>query len=265
MTAVDGDTATTVDALRAVARDPDRRPLLVALDFDGTLAPLVDDPETSRALPAAVDALRRLAEAPDVTLALVSGRSLADLHRRAEVPVGTVLIGSHGGERGHAGEHGLVHEPMQLTPEQDDLLVRVGAGLQRAARGRDGVWVQHKPAGAVLHTRLAEPADADAATALALEVAEELGVHAMRGKDVVEVPLLSVTKGDALLRLRDDVGAATVLYAGDDTTDEHAFGDLGASDLTIKVGVGDTAARYRVPGPDALGQVLDALAKALSD
>jgi trehalose 6-phosphate phosphatase len=237
--------------------------VLVALDFDGTLAPLVDDPDTSRALPDAVTALRALAAVPDVTVALVSGRSLVDLHRRAEVPAGTVLIGSHGGERGRAGEHGLVHDPMQLTPEQDALLVQVGAGLQRAARGRDGVWVQHKPAAAVLHTRLAEPADAEAATRVALEVAAELGVQPLHGKDVVEVPVLSVTKGQALQLLREDVGAVTCVYAGDDVTDEHAFAELGETDVTVKVGPGETVARYRVSDPDALCEVLAAFAAAL--
>ena len=264
MTTVDAATATAIEALAELAGDPGRHPVLVGLDFDGTLAPLVDDPDTSRALPAAVEALRVLGTASGVTLALVSGRSLVDLHRRAEVPVGTVLIGSHGGERGRAGEHGLAHDPMQLTPEQDALLVQVGAGLQGASRGRDGVWVQHKPAAAVLHTRLAEPDDADAATRRALEVATELGLRPLRGKDVVEVPVLPVTKGHALLHLKEDVGAATVVYAGDDTTDEHAFGDLGPADVTVKVGPGDTAARYRVPHPDALCEVLAAFAAALT-
>jgi trehalose 6-phosphate phosphatase len=264
VTAVDDDTATTT-ALRELARDGARRPLLVALDFDGTLAPLVDDPDTSRALPAAVDALRALADVPGVTLALVSGRSLADLHRRAEVPVGTVLIGSHGGETGHAGEHGLVHDPIELTAEQDALLVRVGAGLQRAARGRDGVWVQHKPAAAVLHTRLAEPDDAEAATAEGLAVAAELGVDALHGKDVVEVSVLTVTKGGALRQLREELGARAVVYAGDDTTDEHAFADLTPDDLTVKVGTGRTVARYRLADPNALAEALARFATDLAD
>jgi trehalose 6-phosphate phosphatase len=251
--------------LASLARDTARRPLVVALDFDGTLAPLVDDPDTSRALPAAVEALRALAGASGITLALVSGRSLVDLHRRAEVPVGTVLIGSHGGERGRVGEHGLVHDPIQLTPEQDALLVQVGAGLQGAARGRDGVWVQHKPAAAVLHTRLAQPADADAATEQAVAVARDLGVDALQGKDVVEVSVLEVTKGQALLRLKDELGAAAVVYAGDDTTDEHAFGDLAATDVTVKVGPGPTAARYRVADPDALARLLAGFAATLTD
>jgi trehalose 6-phosphate phosphatase len=257
-------TDTAGAALESLARDAARRPLVVALDFDGTLAPLVDDPETSRALPAAVDALGALAAAPGITLALVSGRSLVDLHRRAEVPAGTVLIGSHGGERGRVGEHGLVHDPIRLTPEQDALLVQVGAGLQGAARGRDGVWVQHKPAAAVLHTRMAEPADADAATEQALAVARELGVDALKGKDVVEVSVLAVTKGQALLRLKDELGAAAVVYAGDDTTDEHAFADLAPTDVTVKVGPGPTVARHRVADPDALAALLTTFAATLT-
>lgn len=264
MTALDGGTTTAGAALTELAQDPARRPLLVALDFDGTLAPLVDDPDTSRALPAAAAALRSLAVAPGVTLALVSGRSLADLHRRAEAPVGTVLIGSHGGERGRVGEHGLVHDPIQLTPEQDAALVQVGAGLQRAARGRDGVWVQHKPAGVVLHTRLAERADADAAIGAALEVAGGLGLVPLQGKDVVEVAVIAVTKGQALLRLKDELGASAVVYAGDDTTDEHAFADLPDTDVTVKVGPGPTVARHRVPDPEALSGVLGAFAATLS-
>jgi trehalose 6-phosphate phosphatase len=264
VTAVDDGTATTT-ALRTLAQDTTRRPLLVALDFDGTLAPLVDDPDASRALPAAVEALRALADVPAVTLALVSGRSLTDLHRRAEVPVGTVLIGSHGAERGHVGEHGLVHDPVELTPEQDALLVQVGAGLQRAARGRDGVWVQHKPAAAVLHTRMAEPDDAEAATTEGLAVAEGLGVDALHGKDVVEVSVLTVTKGRALTLLREELGARAAVYAGDDTTDEHAFADLPPQDVTVKVGPGTTVARYRVADPEALADALARFAAELED
>jgi trehalose 6-phosphate phosphatase len=261
VTAGGPDAATS--ALDDLARDTGRRPLVVALDFDGTLAPLVDDPETSRALPSAVDALRTLAVVPGVTLALVSGRSLTDLHRRAEVPVGTVLIGSHGGERGRVGEQGLVHDPIRLTPEQDALLVRVGAALQEIARGRDGVWVQDKPAAAVLHTRTAQPADGAAATQEALAAAAGLGLDALHGKDVVEVSVLTVTKGQALLRLRDEVGAAAVVYAGDDTTDEHAFGDLAPTDVTVKVGPGPTVARHRVADPDALATLLATFAATL--
>ncbi|WP_311836192.1 trehalose-phosphatase [Cellulomonas fimi] len=251
-------------ALTDLARDRGRRPLLVGLDFDGVLAPLVDDPDQSRPLPAGAAAMVRLSTTPDVRLALVSGRSIVDLHRRADPPVGTVLVGSHGGERGTVGPHGLERDPVQLSPEQSDLLTQVGAGLAAAARGREGVWVQHKPAAAVLHTRMAGADDAETATAQALALAAELDVHALHGKDVVEISVLPVTKGDALVRLRDEVGPAVVLYAGDDVTDEHAFARLGPEDLTIKVGEGETAARLRAADPAELCDLLASFADALA-
>ncbi|WP_407344622.1 trehalose-phosphatase [Pengzhenrongella phosphoraccumulans] len=251
-------------ALADLARDTSRRPLLVALDFDGTLAPLIDDPDDSRMLPAAAQALAVLATAPGVVLALISGRSVVDLHRRGGAPVGTVLIGSHGGERGQVGTYGLERAAISLDPEQEDLLIRVGAALTAVARGRDGVWVQHKPAAAVLHTRLATDDVAQAATAQGLAVAAELGVPAMHGKDVVEVAVVSATKGTALAALRDELGAAVVLYAGDDTTDEDAFAELGAADLAIKVGAGPTVARLRSPDPATFCDQLAAFAHALA-
>jgi trehalose 6-phosphate phosphatase len=250
-------------ALAELATDVARRPLLVALDFDGTLAPLVDDPDDSQMLPSAAAALARLATAPGVALALISGRSVVDLHRRAGAPVGTVLIGSHGGERGRVGEYGLERNPIRLDPEQSDLLIQVGAGLTAAARGRDGVWVQHKPAGAVLHTRLAQADVALAATAAGLALAAELDLPALHGKDVVEIAVVSATKGGALMALAAELTAAVVLYAGDDTTDEHAFAELGPGDLSIKVGPGETVARLRSADPRAFCDQLARFARAL--
>jgi len=250
-------------ALTGLARDSARRPLLVALDFDGTLAPLVDDPDDSRMLPAAAEALALIAGVPDVMLALVSGRSVVDLHHRAGAPVGTVLIGSHGAERGRVGAYGLELDPIRLDPEQADLLTRIDAGLDAAARGREGVWVQRKPAAVVLHTRMAGAVEAEAATAQALSLATSLGVDALHGKDIVEISVLDVTKGDALVKLRDQLGARVVLYAGDDTTDEYAFAELGATDLSVKVGVGQTVARLRTEDPRSFCEELGAFAGAL--
>jgi len=263
MTAGPGPTDELRTALAGLARDTARRPLLVALDFDGTLAPLVDDPDDSRMLPAAAEALALIAGVPDVTLALVSGRSVVDLHHRAGAPVGTVLIGSHGAERGRVGPHGLELDPIRLDPEQTDLLTRIGAGLTAAARRRHGVWVQHKPAAVVLHTRMAGAVEAEAATAQALTLAMSLGVDALHGKDVVEISVLGVTKGHALVTLRDELGARVVLYAGDDTTDEYAFAELAATDLSVKVGAGETAARLRTGDPRSFCEELAAFAGAL--
>jgi trehalose 6-phosphate phosphatase len=253
--------------LRALASDTARRPLLVALDFDGTLAPLVDDPASSRALPGAAAALVELVALPAsarVHVALVSGRALGDLHALAQAPVGTYLIGSHGAERARVTAFGLDRDVVQLADDVADRLASLGAEVAAVARGRDGVWVETKPTAVVVHTRLAPDDVAEVAEAEALEVGARLGTNVLHGKDVVEISVLHASKGDALTALRTELGAQVVVYVGDDVTDEHAFAALGPGDVTVKVGAGETIAQYRVHGPDDVVEALTALAGALA-
>ncbi|MFS0705466.1 trehalose-phosphatase [Cellulomonas sp. 179-A 9B4 NHS] len=256
------DARALADRLAAVLADPARRPLLVALDFDGVLAPLVDDPSTSAILPAGVEVLAALGGRDGVLLALVSGRAMADLHALAEVPPGTYLVGSHGAERARVTTSGLDRDVVELTPEQADRLAALGARAAAVARGRDGVWVETKPTAVVVHTRLAEREVAGPAEQEALALGAELGAGTLHGKDVVELTVLPADKGTALQALRHELGAPVVLYAGDDVTDEHAFAALGDDDLTVKVGAGATAARYRVADPEAVVGVLAAVERA---
>jgi trehalose 6-phosphate phosphatase len=248
---------------------------LVALDFDGTLAPLVDDPTAARMAPSARAAVDRLAAAVQGTttrLALVSGRNLTDLARCSAPPAGTYLVGSHGAETGHVGPHGVDAVPVEMTDDQQRRLGELRSGFAAAVAGREGAWVQDKPSAAVLHTRLASTDDTVAAQAAVAAVAEHLGLHAMHGKDVVEVAVVETSKGEAVDRLRDVVGhdagpggRARVLYAGDDTTDETAFAVLGEGDLGVKVGPGETRATHRVADADGLAAALEALAGALEE
>lgn len=245
----------------ALDRIADRPPLLIALDFDGTLAPLQDDPEQSRMSEVAARALATLAGHPDrVRVALVSGRALADLHRLARPPVGTVLIGSHGAERAQVAAHGLDRQDIRLTDDQADRLTELGSRMQAVARGRDGVWVETKPAAVVVHTRLAEEPVRAEAESEALAIGDELGSAVLHGKNVVEVSVLTADKGAAVTALRAELGAGAVLYAGDDVTDEHALEVLTEDDLGVKVGDGDTVARYRLPDTDAVSDLLADLA-----
>ncbi|WP_029252924.1 trehalose-phosphatase [Paraoerskovia marina] len=249
------------------------RPVLVALDFDGCLAPLVDDPSASRMLPGARDALTRMAPlAPHVQLALVSGRHLADLAALADPPLGTWLVGSHGAETGEVGPDGLVTVPFDLAPDDAETRRSLIAGFEEIAAEYDGAHVETKPTAAVLHTRRATRGDAEDADRRADAVAESLGLSPMHGKDVVETSVVETSKGEGLEALRArlaeacDVGPADVrvLYAGDDTTDERAFSRPGAVDLAIKVGDGETAASFRVSSPQAVADLLGRLATHLS-
>ncbi|GEA88161.1 trehalose-phosphatase [Cellulomonas cellasea] len=262
----DDDRSTTLAALSALAADTTRRPLLVALDFDGVLAPLQDDPSASRILPRGVTALEALGALPDearVRIALVSGRAMADLHALAQVPPGTFLVGSHGAERARVTTFGLDRDVVQLSDEQADRLAALGAQTASVARGRDGVWVETKPTAVVVHTRLAERDVAETAEREALAIGAELGSGVLHGKDVVEISVLHASKGEAITALRTELGADVVVYAGDDVTDEHAFAALGPDDVTVKVGAGDTVARFRLATPDDVVEALDLLSTDL--
>ena len=227
-----------------------RRPVLLALDFDGVLAPLVDEPSAARALPGTLDLLTALAGRDGVHVALVSGRALADLRAVAEVPAGSrlLLVGSHGSEVDGA-----------VTDLDDAASQRLGAlrsAFEAIAAAHPGVHVETKPAGVVLHTRRAARDHAAAAAAAALAVANQPGSHLTQGKEVVEVSVVEAGKGVALDQLRSSLGARGVLYAGDDVTDENAFAALRPGDVGIKVGDGETAAAHRLPDPTAVQSLL---------
>ena len=219
--------------------------LLVATDFDGVLAPLVLDPSTSRALPGTIEALQALAALPGTSAAVVSGRDLDTLTQLTGLDGSVVTrIGSHGSQTSAAGTQ-------DLSPAQREALAAVAEDLEALLEAHPGAYLEHKPTAVVLHTRRMPSGDSAAAEAAALEATtRHTDVHVLHGKHVVEVSVVEADKGTALVDLRDAVGATAVVYFGDDVTDEHAFERLGERDVTVKVGDGETAARFRVGEPD---------------
>ncbi|GLK17761.1 trehalose-phosphatase [Herbiconiux flava] len=242
--------APTAEALQRLAATP---VLLIALDFDGTLAPIVDVPADARALPEARDAVLALLDLPATHVAYVSGRAMESLAAVSDLPDHALLAGSHGVEVRTEGRVTL--DLSDAEQAERDRLEPLLAGI---AGPLDGVWIEEKPAGFAMHTRLAD-ADATAAAeeqALAAADAEERGITVRRGQDVLEFSVRGTTKGDAIDRLREQTGATAVLFAGDDVTDEDGFGALGGDDLGVKVGPGETRAGCRVAGPAEMAAVL---------
>lgn len=239
-----------------------REKILVGLDFDGVLAPIVLDPTTSRMLPVSAQAVAGLTELPGVDVVLVSGREAGDLVALAGLPAGSRVIGSHGAQWGSVvgspgGGTTLAADPVDLTEEQARLRAELLRETEALAAEVEGAWVQAKPAAVVLHTRPAEREAGERLTRRVLDgPAARDGVHVVVGKEVVEMAVLEVTKGDALHQLRSALGVDAVLYAGDDTTDEDAFAVLGEGDVSVKVGDGESAAAYRVADPDEFSAVL---------
>jgi trehalose 6-phosphate phosphatase len=234
------------------------RRLLVALDFDGTLAPEVDSPEKARALPEAHAAVLRLHAIPNTRVALVSGRALRSLIEVSDLPDDVLLVGSHGIElRLDEPDSRIALDTAEL--ERVDVLQEV---LSHVADSIDDVWLESKPAGFALHTRLATEQNSRLAHLVALREAQaELdGLTIREGKNVLEFAVRSTTKGEAIEHLRRYTAADAVLYAGDDVTDEDAFAALQPGDFGLKSGPGETLAAFRVPGPDEVARVLAALA-----
>lgn len=243
--------AQIVEALDLLVSAPT---LLIALDFDGTLAPEVDDPLEARALPEAQEQLLRMLDLKDTRLALISGRALDSLEQVAHLGDRVLFGGSHGLEyRLDEGDSTL-----PMSAEDTAALERLDALIHELADSAEGAWVELKPAGRALHVRMTTFEDAERLTAESVErvEAELPGLTTRFGKNIIEFAIRDATKGDAIRRLRDYVGADAVFFAGDDTTDEDAIMVLGPNDLGVRVGPAPSAARLRVQGTAEIARVL---------
>ena len=239
------------EAIAAIASTP---VLLVACDYDGTLAPIVDDPVTAAPLRESIIGLRSLAALPDTHVAVISGRSLRDLAALSRLPPEVHLVGSHGSEF----DPGFATALPPTTRALKDQLV---AALDAIAARHPGAFVEVKPAGAAFHYR--HVADGAAASAEVLAGPACLpDVTVTHGKMVVELSAVPTDKGLALDRLRRHVGASAALFIGDDVTDEHAFAHLTGPDLGVKVGPGESRATVRVDGPEDVSRFLALLLEA---
>jgi len=237
--------------------------LLVTSDFDGTMAPIVNNPADARPLPAAAAALEALAGLPDTTAALISGRALAVLRELSGVSPAVQAIGSHGAEFDTGGRErsdsgnvpGFVHDIDTV------LLQTITDTLREIAAGRPGVTVETKPASVALHVRNASESDGAAALALARAAAQSWDAHATAGKAVLEFAVIVTDKGEAVDILRTRCRATAVLFLGDDVTDEKAFARLRVGDVGVKVGPGESLAGYRVDEPADVAEALQYLAR----
>ncbi len=249
----DEDTRSTMgERLTELAHE---RGLLVACDYDGTLAPIVADPERAQPVRDSIVALRALATLPDTHVAVISGRALNDLAALTGLPEAVHLVGSHGSEF----DAGFADE---LTAEQRALLGDVRRRLEEIAASAPGATLEPKPASVAFHYRNADPADAELAVhAITAGPAALEGVHTKRGKMVVELGVVGLDKGEALQRVRARIGCGAAIFIGDDVTDEDAFATLRGPDMGVKVGDGETRAAHRVGTPLDVARLLAGLAE----
>lgn len=229
---------------------PPPKPLALAdaalfLDLDGTLAPIAARPQDVRPDARRSHILSRLQTALNGRLAVISGRTLADVDRILEGRV-TAVAAVHGLVRREAD--GTLH---QSTPHPG--LAQALARLREFAARDSGLLVEEKGLSVALHYRLARP-HASGAEALAREIAAETGLTLQHGDMVEELRTPGPTKGDSVASFMAQapfIGARPI-FIGDDATDEHGFEAVEqAGGLGILVGpTRPTEARCRLHGVD---------------
>ncbi|MCR4264669.1 trehalose-phosphatase [Nitratireductor sp. ZSWI3] len=230
-------------------------------DFDGTLAEIVEDPAKACITRDVLADLEALLALSGGALAIVSGREVSDLDRRL-APLRPALAGVHGLE--------------WRRPDGTTQRVRIAGKSLEAARDivmafaarHDGLLVETKWASLSLHYRQ-RPDLAAECEAMAGEIARRCkDISIVHGKMVIEFKAASRTKGDALAAFMavEPFAGRRPLFAGDDATDEDGFASLDHQNgITIKIGPGDTCARYRLPDTTAFHRWLAQLVRAARD
>lgn len=220
--------------------DPSRHALF--LDFDGTLVDFAPTPDAIEVRPGTTEMLARISERLGGALALISGRRVADLDRFLS-PLVLPASGVHGQEmRATAGEALRVSPP---SPELDAARARIAEAL----RPDDPIALEDKGGSLVLHFRR-HPEEHGRAGTLARQAVEGLdALHAVEGHAIFEVRQKGVSKAGAIVSLSgySPFAGRLPVFIGDDSTDEDGFraaADSGG--FGIKVGAGETAARYRL-------------------
>jgi trehalose 6-phosphate phosphatase len=266
----EGTTPEGAAGLAAVAAGPGRA--LIALDFDGTLSPIVAEPSAARTHPDALPALERLATAIG-TLAIITGRPAqvaVELGGFAGIP-GLIVIGQHGFERWEAGRLTSPPPPPQVAAARARL-----PGVLAGIGAPEGAWVEDKGHALVVHVR--RTADPEAALALLTgpltEFAGQAGLEAKPGRLVIELRPPGINKGAALTALIAERDPAAILFAGDDLGDLPAFEAVrsaradGRPGITVCSGSDEVTglaahADLILDGPKEVAALLAALAEAL--
>ena len=220
---------------------------LFFLDYDGTLAPIVDDPEAAVPHPEAPDLLRELeAHYP---LWIVTGRDLQALSSFLDRPYRA--IGLHGAQEGIVGR--------ETNNLMSDAAAEALRHLRTSVPSIEGLRVEEKDQSFAVHYRDAkdEPGTRARLDEWLADLPEVL--DAIWGKKVVELRPAGLTKGTAVRRIAEAHPDCVPVYLGDDVTDEDAFEalqDMDREAVTIKIGDDDTRAAARLDGPDAVIEYL---------
>lgn len=264
-------TTLALPASSAIAARLAGSPLLVMLDVDGTLAPIAPTPDAAKVPERTRRAVDELARRSDVRLVLVSGRAAEDARRM--VAVSRIwILGNHGMERLDPAGHRQVNP---AVAPYEGAVTRAAVALSHETASIPGVIVEDKRLTLSVHYRLADGSIVPRLRQHVEHAAAVEGLRLTEGKKLFELrPPVRVHKGTAILELAHELGVdrrrGSLLYAGDDRTDEDAFellrADMPAA-VTVRVageplpGGAATHAEFTVSDTEELRQLLEWLAE----
>lgn len=239
---------------------------LVVLDFDGTLAPIVERPEAAALAPGARDAIIALCER--TTVAVLTGRPLDDVRPRlGDLPV--TVVGNHGTQA--RTQDGEVHHLLD-TRRMGDVLDEVEGTVARLVDPADGWEVERKPTSVAVHdrrvaTELREAVLPEVRKGMEAHVDRAPGWKVLAGHRVTEFAPTGADKGTALTWLLEAASQDRAVVFGDDVTDEDAFA-VAVEHEGLAVLVAEearpTSATMRLADPAAVVETIGLLAQSTS-
>ncbi|ELZ31091.1 trehalose-phosphatase [Halogeometricum pallidum JCM 14848] len=237
----------------------EREELLLCVDFDGTLSPVVEDPDSATMLPENRAALEALQSHPDVTVAVVSGRELSDVRSRVGL-TGVTYAGNHGLELRTEGTT-KVHP---VAKERKSDVERLSAELRGTFEEVRGVHVEDKGQTLTVHHRRAADAHAERARRTVARLVGEFGGETLTvsgDEEIIEVrPSIDWDKGSIVSSLLHDRVSCLPVFVGDSRTDEAGFRAVERDGVGIRVGEPDdraTAATEFVSDPAETAALLE--------
>ncbi|MFD1535326.1 trehalose-phosphatase [Pseudonocardia aurantiaca] len=242
-------TMTAEQAAKALAERAEE--VALCLDFDGTLSPMVDDPEAARPLHGVVELLGPLASR-FAAVAIISGRPAAYLAEHLAAP-GVRYLGLYGLQEIHDGE---IQVDRRLEAARPTVEAAAQALRESDAVRESGAWLEDKEYAVAVHTRRVPNYEewTDRIDRTAREIADRFGLELIPGKLVWELrPPVRGDKGDAVRRVVAESGARVVVVVGDDLGDLPAF-----AALTELAAEGHPVLRVAVRSEEAPAELLDA-------
>ena len=231
---------------------------LLLLDYDGTLVPFSRRPSQASPPRDVIGLLETLANVPENTVAIVSGRDRATLDRwLGALPIH--LVAEHGVWVRESGE------PWRMLKKQSvEWKFQIRPILDRYVDRLPGAFVEEKEFSLVWHYRAADPEQSELLVGELkdhlVSLTANLDLQVLQGNKVVEIRLAGVNKGTAALQWMAEGPPGFILAIGDDWTDEDLFAVLPEHAWSLRVGITSTRARFNIRGSGDALRILQAIA-----